>query len=128
MTSGDLAEESRELTTFIIPQGRYAYNVTLMDLQPSGDTYNQKTRCLIEGENTGNLKSLDNMAGGEDGTQGMWTRIKNLCETCKNERIILNPDKFTVGRRIDFGGFSHQKTTRRWRHHDTNQTPEPPTE
>ena len=62
--------------------------------------------CLIEGENTGNLKSLDDMAGRENNTQGMWTRIKNLCETCKKERIILNPDKFTVGRKIYFGGFT----------------------
>ena len=86
MTSGyfqiPLAEESRELTTFIIPQGRFTYNVTPKGLQPSGDTFSQQTRCLIEGENTGNLKSLDDQAGGENNTQEMWKRIKNLCETC----------------------------------------------
>ena len=77
-----------------------------MGLQPLGDTFNQRTGCLIERENTGNLKLLEDIAGGEKNTDGMRERIKNLCETCKKEGIILNPDKFTVGRKIDFGGFT----------------------
>ena len=109
MTSGyfqiPLTEESKELMTFIVPQGRFAYNVSHMGLLPSGDTFNQRTRCLVEGINKGNLKSLDDMAGGEKKTDGMWERIKNLCETCKEKGIILNPDKFHVGRKIEFGGF-----------------------
>ena len=32
--------------------------------------------------------------------------MKNLCKTCKEKGIILNPDKFPVGRNIDFVGFS----------------------
>ena len=101
-------EKSQEFTTFIIPQGRDAYNVTPLGLQLSGHSFGQRTRCLVEGENLGNLKSLDDMAGGEDETKGMWTRIKNLYETCKREGIVLNPYKFEVGRRIKFGGLSVQ--------------------
>ena len=83
MTSGyfqiPLDDQSKEMRTFIVPQGRFAYNVSPMGLLPSGDTFNQRTRCLVEGRNTGNLKSLDDMAGGEEKTEGMLGRIKNLC-------------------------------------------------
>ena len=73
MTSGyfqiPLKLESKELTTFIILQGRFAYNATPMGLLPSGDTFNQRTRCLIEGTNAGNLISLDDMTGGKEKTE-----------------------------------------------------------
>ena len=73
MTNGyfqiTLKEESKELTTFIIPQGRFAYNATPMGLLPLGDTFNQRTRCLIEGTNACNLISLDDMTGGEEKTE-----------------------------------------------------------
>ena len=110
MTSGyyqiPLEEDSKELTIFMIPQGRFTYNVSPMGLLPSGDTFNQRTQCLIEGKISGNLESLDDMAGGENYSEGMWERIKNLCETCKEKGIIFNPDKFHMGRNIKFGGFS----------------------
>ena len=46
------------------------------------------------------------MARGEEKTEAMKKCIKNICDTCKKEGIILNPDKFTVGRKMDFGGFT----------------------
>ena len=49
------------------------------------------------------------MAGGENKTDGMWERIRNLCETCKERGIILNPDKFHVGRKIELGGFQVER-------------------
>ena len=51
------------------------------------------------------MKSLDDLAR-EENTVDMKKRIKNLCKTCKQEGIILNPDKFTISRSINFGGFN----------------------
>ena len=39
-----LENDSKEITTFIIPQGRFAYNLSLMGLLPSGDMFNQRTQ------------------------------------------------------------------------------------
>ena len=49
------------------------------------------------------------MAGGESKTDGMWGRVQNLCETCREKGIILNPNKFHVGRKIEFGGFQVER-------------------
>ena len=44
-----LAEESRDLTTFIIPAGRFRFASLPMGLTPSGDYLNQNTDSVIEG-------------------------------------------------------------------------------
>ena len=52
---------------------------------------------------------MDNMAGGEEKTEGRWVRIRNLCDTCREKCIVLNPDKFHIGRSIELGGFAVER-------------------
>ena len=63
LTSGyyqiPLDEESKQLTAFIVPQGKFRFTVSPMGLKPSGDYFGMNTKSLCEGKNEGNPKSVD---------------------------------------------------------------------
>ena len=45
-----MEEGSKDLTTFIVPQGRFYFNVLPMGTKPSSDYFNPATKMLEEGE------------------------------------------------------------------------------
>ena len=53
LTSGyyqdGLQEKSKDLTTFIVPQGRVCFNVLPTAMKPSLDYFNPTTKCLEKG-------------------------------------------------------------------------------
>ena len=76
-----------------------------MGLKPSGDYFGMNTKSLCKGKNKGNLKSVDDTFGGAKNSKELKPKIRNFSETCREHKITLNPDKFKIGRHVEFGGF-----------------------
>ena len=62
------------------------------------------TNSLCKGKNEGNLKSVDDTLGGAKDSRSLRPKLRNFLETCMRQSITLNPDKFKIGRHVEFGG------------------------
>ena len=100
-----LDEESKQLTAFIVPQGKFRLTVSLMGLKPLGDYFGMNTKSLCEGKNEGNLKSVDDTLGGAKDARTLRPKLRNFLETCREQGITLNLDKIKIGRNVEFRGF-----------------------
>ena len=68
LTSGyyqvPLDDSSKDITSFIVPQGRFCFNVLPMGLKPSCDFFNPATQILEQHEHRDNIKIVDDVWGG----------------------------------------------------------------
>ena len=55
---------SRDITSFIVPQGRFRFLVLPMGLKPSCDFFNPATQILESNEHRDNIKIVDDVGGG----------------------------------------------------------------
>ena len=105
-----IAEESRDLTTFIIPAGRFRFASLPMGLVSSGDYFNIETDDVVEGI-TGTHKSLDDVLGEgvgattDEARADLKRKLDTILSRMAAKNIKLNPKKFHIGKEVNFGGF-----------------------
>ncbi len=98
-----LAPESQKLTAFLLPQGRFYYQVTPMGLNPSGNWWCHKSDEAIAGL-PGVLKLVDDILVHAPSLVKLHGRIRRVLQRCRAHGIILSRKKFEIGRRVHFAG------------------------
>ena len=100
-----LAEEDRDLTTFITEEGRFRYKVAPQGFVASGDAYNQRFGRVLD-RITDKTRCVDDVALWDKNVEEHWWRVIKYLDLVGRNGILLNPDKFQFCQHeIDFAGF-----------------------
>ena len=101
----ELDEESRSLTTFITPWGRYRYRRTPMGHCSAGDAYTKRFDDAIQGI-VRKYKCVDDTLLYDNNIEEAFWHVYEFLTTCAAKGITLKPEKFQFARReVDFVGF-----------------------
>ena len=98
-----LAEESRDLTTFITTRGRFRYCRAPMGLTSSSDKFCRRTdqalSCL-------KLKKIVNdILIAADSYEDLEISLKKVLERCRKHNVTLSAEKIEIGPQIRFAGY-----------------------
>lgn len=105
-----LHEDDRHLTTFITPWGRYRYKVCPQGYIASGDAYTRRFD-EIAAHFTDKVKCVDDTLLWTNSIEASFHQTTKWLETCGNNGITLNPDKFTFANdSVEFAGFEISNT------------------
>ncbi|XP_063876921.1 uncharacterized protein K02A2.6-like [Scylla paramamosain] len=100
-----LDEESRSLTTFITPWGRFRYLRTPMGHCSAGDAYTKRFDDAIQGI-VRKHKCIDDILLYDSNIEDAFWHTYEFLATCAAKGITLKPEKFQFARReVDFVGF-----------------------
>ena len=99
-----LDEESSDLTTFLLPSGRYKYNRTPMGLNASGDEWNQRSDAVITGL-VWAAKIIDDILIQAPNLKVLFERIRIVLRKCREQNITISKRKLSVGPQINFAGY-----------------------
>ena len=104
----ELAEESKDLTTFIVSENdtavRYRYNRAPQGLASSGDEFCARTDEAFEAI-TGLQKLIDDVIIESDTLEELLKKMETVFERCRQHGIILSEEKIQVGPKVKFGGW-----------------------
>ena len=93
-----LDEESLQLTTFLLSQGRFRYTRAPMGLNASSDEWCAKSDAMIEGCPWARKIVDDTIIWAED-RQQLERRIRQVLENCRRLSITISKKKFRNSRR-----------------------------
>ena len=101
-----LAEESRSLTTFITPWGRYQYLRNPQGFIGAGDEFNLRTDAAFAGiENM--AKVVDDCLIFDDDLDKHTARVRQVLQRAREHGITLSPRKFVFAQsEVNFCGFT----------------------
>ena len=99
-----LDEESKDLTVFLIAQGRFRYCVAPMGLNASGDEFCFRTDITIV-DLDWIMKIVDDYLVHAPTYEILWKRVRLFLERMRSSGICLSLKKFAVGREMKFAGF-----------------------
>ena len=99
----ELDEESKDLTTFITPWGRYRYNRCCMGLASAGDEFVARSDAALEGI-PGVQKLVDDILLVADNRDQFIERFRQIVERCEKFGITLSAKKIQIGQEVKFGG------------------------
>ena len=101
----ELDEESRPLTTFITPWGRYQYCRTPMGHCSATDAYTKRFDDAVSGFPRKH-KCVDDTLLYDDSVEGAFWHTYDYLALCAEKGITLKPEKFAFCRReVEFVGF-----------------------
>ena len=99
-----LDPESRYLTTFITPWGRYRYKVAPMGLSISGDHFCLASDLVLEGmENV--FKIVDDILICAASLDELYAKIDEVLRRCAEANMKINDKKIQIGTEVNFAGF-----------------------
>ena len=105
-------EDSRDLLTVILPQGKYCFTCLPQGLVWSTDYFNLHTDPSIRNEE-GYRKNVDDILTSAGDVRQLEDRLKKLLTICRKRNMKISPSKFQVGSSVVFGGTvieaQHQK-------------------
>lgn len=105
----DLHEDSRDLTCFITPWGRFRHCRAPMGFVASGDAYNLRGDEVFNGV-PGVEKVVDDVLIATEGYQELVERVRTILERCRKYGVTLNPDKFVFGQEeVEYVGYKVSK-------------------
>jgi hypothetical protein len=96
-----LEEESRDLTTFMLPSGRWQYLRGPMGLSATSDDWCRKSDFVIEG-NKNARKIADNILCWGATMQELMTKLDTIFLRCKAIGITLSIKKFKISKEVAF--------------------------
>ena len=100
-----LAEECRDLTTFICSLGKFRYTRAPMGFISSGDSYNQRCNQSLKGLKR-ITKIVDDILMISDTYEEHVHDIKKLLKRCRENNITINRKKMMFGREtVKFTGY-----------------------
>ena len=96
-------EDSRDLLTVILPQGKYPFTCLPQGLVCSTDYFNLLTDPSIRNEE-GFRKNVDDILTSAKDVRQLEVRLKKLLTVCRKRNMKISPSKFQVGSSVVFGG------------------------
>jgi hypothetical protein len=99
-----LVEESRDLTTFMLPSGRWQYLRGPMGLSATSDDWCRKSVSFIEG-NKNARKIVDGILCWGATMQELMTKFDTILLQCKAIGITLSIKKFKISKEVAFAGY-----------------------
>ena len=100
-----IIEEDRHLTTFITPWGRYRYRTAPQGYIASGDGYTRRFNEIVS-DIPKKTKCVDDALLWGDNIEESFFQACHWLETCGNNGITLNPEKFVFAQDcVEFAGF-----------------------
>ena len=100
-----LDEESKKLTTFITPWGRYRYCRTPMGHCAAQDAFTKRFDDVINAIPR-KIKCVDDTLLHDNNVESAFWHCYDMLETCARGGVTLRPDKFKFCRRnVDFAGY-----------------------
>ena len=100
-----LHEDSRDLTTFMTPWGRYRFTRGPQGCNATGDKYNCEVDKAIAGIKDV-AKVVDDIKTANPGIKEHIERVIEILERCRQHGITLSPNKFVFAQpEITFAGF-----------------------
>lgn len=100
----ELDKDSRHLTTFLTPLGRFRFCRAPMGLNASGDEYCARGDRALAGI-VGVKKIVDDILVFAPTLSELQARIKSVLLRCKDAGITLSKDKIQIGKSVTFAGF-----------------------
>ena len=99
-----LAEESRDITTFVSPYGTFRYCVAPMGVPSSSDEYNRRSDDALAGLE-GVHKLVDDILVVASNYEQLFVRVEAVLTACQENNITLKYSKFQMGNEVTFSGF-----------------------
>ena len=99
-----LAEESRDITTFVSPYGTFRYCVAPMGVPSSSDEYNRRSDDALAGLE-GVHKLVDDILVVASNYEELFARVEAVLTACEENNITLKYSKFQMGNEVTFSGF-----------------------
>ena len=98
-----LHKNSRKLTAFLLPQGKFCYQRAPMGLSSSSDEWCRRSDVAINGV-PGCNKLVDDIFIQAKDLDTLLKRIRLVLEGSRREKLILSCKKFEIGTRVKFAG------------------------
>jgi hypothetical protein len=106
-----LDEESKKLTTFLLPSGRYRYLRAPMGLSSSSDEWCKRSDKAIAGI-PGVQKLVDDILIEGTTYDELFERIDQVLQRCKEANITISLQKMQIGEEVDFASYLQSLETR----------------
>ncbi|XP_043212315.1 uncharacterized protein K02A2.6-like [Amphibalanus amphitrite] len=104
-----LADESKDLTTFITPWGRFRFERCVQGLSSSGDEFNRRGDVALAGIPR-TCKVTDDILCHDDTYASHLKHVITVLERCKEHNITLNPTKLQFAQStVEYCGFNISK-------------------
>ena len=98
-----LDEESVQLTTFLLPDGKYQYLRAPMGLSASSDEFCARSDEAFRGH-SGTQKIVDDALVCGSSLTELEKRVRSVLVSCRKKGITLSKKKFAIGPEVKFAG------------------------
>ena len=99
-----LDKESADLTTFLLPQGRFQYTRGVMGCCATNDEFVKRTDVMFAPVKN-LLKCIDDLLIAQSDEKVFLERAKAVFEICRKHGITLSRKKMQAGKRVLFAGY-----------------------
>ena len=99
-----LDEDSKDLTTFLLPSGRYRFTRAPMGLSPSSDNFCDKTDFFLKPV-PDILKIVDDALLQAPSFPSLLAKLKIALDCCRKHNLTLSRSKLQLGTEIEFAGY-----------------------
>ena len=99
-----LDEDSKDLTTFLLPSGRYRFTRAPMGLSPSSDNFCDKTDVFLKPV-PDLLKIVDDALLQAPSFLILLDKLKIALDCCRRHNLTLSRSKLQLGTEIEFAGY-----------------------
>ena len=101
----ELGEESRHLTTFLTPWGKYQYNRSPRGCSASQDWWNRISDQAVIDFQAWSAKIVDDILIWANSYDELYERMRKILAKCKDIGITISESKMQVGREVKFAGY-----------------------
>ena len=99
-----LDEESKKLTTFLLPMGRFRFCRAPMGMASSSDEWCRRSDQAVHGL-PDVLKLVDDILVQGTDYEDLFEKLEAVLQRCREHNITLSLKKLEVGEKVNFAGF-----------------------
>ena len=99
-----LSEKASELTTFLLPNGKFKYLRCPMGLSNSSDEFLRRSDAALVNCKSFTIKLVDDLLIHAKDEKELMDRIRKVLEALRQAQITLSKKKFKISSRVKFGG------------------------
>ena len=98
-----LHEDSKDLFSIVLPQGKFRYGCMPQGAGPSSDLFNIHTDPQLRGTK-GVYKNVDDILTAAPTPGQLEQKMEQVLKVCRKRNMMLSPSKFQCSRQVTFGG------------------------